>query len=215
MADVCPNCHLALCPPEQPWDLGTHCPRSLRSVSSSPDTIALAKLVSDRECLRIGLDLRDAQQAKTKSLLALLLQQLTDGIALIDQGEDLPRYQTPELTSARIEAQDRVNQELRLKLSKLGEPIEDGSDTLLVVARPGRRSGSPTVGHSRLPLAQIIGMIRNGETLQGLKNCWGGYPDEFWRVCIALAGELMPVPEPEEEAEHEADLAREEAVIRG
>jgi hypothetical protein len=184
MSDRCPTCFRPQRVAGEVHDESRHCPDSPIETRGARDPVA---------CCRIGIELRDAQQAKTKTVLSRILQELNDGVALIDQGEDLPRYQTPEMTSARIEAQDRENQALRLKLAKLGEPTEDGADTLLVAMRPGILGGRPTVGHSRLSLAQIIGMVRNGETLAGLKNCWGGYPDEFWRVCIALAKELMPL----------------------
>jgi len=183
-ANVCAICRRPQRKEDESHDEARHCPDSPVEAREARDPVA---------CCHIGIELRDAQQAKTKTVLARILQELTDGVALIDQGEDLPRYQTPEVTSARIDAQYRENETLRLKLTKLGEPTEDGADTLLVATRAGRLGGRPTVGHSRLPLAQIIGMIRNGETLAGLKRCWGGYPDEFWRVCIALAKELMPV----------------------
>lgn len=55
-ADLCPTCALPICPPTEPWDLGTHCPRSLRCYSKATDTKQLAALVSERDCLRIGFD---------------------------------------------------------------------------------------------------------------------------------------------------------------
>jgi uncharacterized protein (DUF433 family) len=199
MSERCSICSRPFCPVTKPWDQDTHCPRSMSLMGvDSSDRVPL-ELCCERDCLRIGLELRDARLAKTKDLLARVQTALTDGAALLtDHGAELPRYQTAEMTSARIERQDRENITLRTRLAELGERTEEASDVLLVVTRAGRHGGSPTVGHSRLPLAQIVGQIRAGDTIESLRRCWGSYPDETWRVCIALARELMPVPEPDE-----------------
>jgi len=203
-SDPCPTCGLITEPEGEPWHEGKHCPRWF----TRPGNTGTTQAAAERDCLQLGLKRRDAEVArlrgyvsKSKELMGRVEQVLTDGAALIDVGEPLPRYQTPDMTIARIEQQDRENQTLRTRLAELGEKPSADSDVLLVTMLKGRVGGSPTLGHSRLKLANIIGQIRNGETFEGLRNCWGGYPDEFWRVCIALATELMPVPDDDEEAD--------------
>lgn len=68
MADndvVCSCCSLLLCSASEPWDLGTHCPRTLK-----PGTLTAVGYVDDalceRDCLRLGIALRDSRLLELK-----------------------------------------------------------------------------------------------------------------------------------------------------
>lgn len=143
-------------------------------------------------CLERTRDRFQAERRRMVEMLRRTANALQDAAALVVAEADLPHVPTHEMTASRIERQDRVNHKLRLKLAQLGEYTEEGADAMLVVTRHGRCGGSPTIGHTRLPLAQVISQIRAGETVAGLQRCWPDVPESVWRVCVALAHEVMP-----------------------
>lgn len=80
-ANTCPTCRRQQRAPGEVHDEGRHCPDSPIETREARDPVA---------CFRIGIELRDAQQAKMKSLLRRVAQLLDDGVALIDAAANEP-----------------------------------------------------------------------------------------------------------------------------
>jgi uncharacterized protein (DUF433 family) len=139
------------------------------------------------------------QAGRSKRLCRHVLQMLDDGVALIDAGEPtgLREYDLPATTRARIEMQDAENQQLKLRLAESGKATESEASVMLVVVRPGRCGGQPTIGHTRLPLAAPLGRLRGGDSIAELARDWPDVPPESWAVLKALHEELQAEVEEE------------------
>ncbi len=68
-----------------------------------------------------------------------------------------------------------------------------GAIRLEIVCMPGRCGGRPTLGDSRLTLAQFVSQVRAGWTETQLHKDWPHVSMETWRVVWAIAQELRVV----------------------
>jgi hypothetical protein len=79
--NLCPDCRLPRVPADEPWDEGTHCPKSLRIRGDM-----FGEAVAERDCLRIGLDkARVTEQRMIKTLRST--REALDA-ALVEQGAE-------------------------------------------------------------------------------------------------------------------------------
>ncbi len=75
-----------------------------------------------------------------------------------------------------------------------------GAIRLEIVCMPGRCGGRPTLGDSRLTLAQFVSQLRAGWTETQLHKDWPHVSMETWRVVWAIAQELRIVDDETGEA---------------
>jgi hypothetical protein len=66
-------------PEGEPWDEGTHCPRSLRFALTSGGYTDMT--LCERDCLRIGLDKAHANEERMRGLLRTVGEALDAAIA--------------------------------------------------------------------------------------------------------------------------------------
>lgn len=85
MANACPTCHLLSKPEGEPFHEGKHCPRWF----TRGENQAYVQAAAERDCLRIGIEARDAQlralKDRTKLVLQNLEQKLDEAIAAAEE----------------------------------------------------------------------------------------------------------------------------------
>lgn len=177
------------------FDDTKHCLAAhVRARAGTPNHDLIACLERTRDRLR-------TQVGGTRQLCRYVLQMLDDGVALIDAGAPLGlrEFDMPATTRARIERQDAENHQLKLRLAEKGAATEPEASVMVVVVRPGRCGGQPTIGHTRLPLMAPLGRLRGGDTAEDLARDWPDVPAESWVVLKALHEELQAEVEEENE----------------
>jgi uncharacterized protein (DUF433 family) len=86
-----------------------------------------------------------------------------------------------------------------------------GHESLEIVTMPGRMGGRPTIGHSRLTVAQFVGMFQNGQTVESVHAMWDYLPLTHLRILKLLAEDLAEDESEEDGASAEVPLTRSDA----